>query len=495
MSIPIRGRTLGDDEADWEDVDNAHESASDIFEFEKQPPSASPSVESFQSTNASRKRRVAKQRTTTTVITARKPQSNVRRIAVAQRPYVIPETSQANEVNEPPRRPPVGPSNEEIQEALFNGVFHTTRYVLDVFRIAVRFLKMPIAMFLFFWLLALILSRMSAAIRNTLSPLCIVPGISRLCALPAAPVAEGPQWADYPQLMNVQSQTLETLLEEAVDGPGLALEIKQAEMATSDLATLVRVSELTSRDRLAEALTDFVSDSRKVGRGLHQFSSKVGGAVDNIMAVNDYALHAIEAANSKSSALSLRKLWPFAPDEAATAQIVTKTFSDAMDTLSVNMERLILEAEVSLSNLEKLEQRLSTIHELVAREDKTLSTAKEDLLASLWTILGGNRRELKRFEHHLSLLANVGGYRERALAHVVAALQTLQGMSSDMEELRARVAAPELVGTHIPVEVHMRSIRAGLDRLQDRRVRAQQREEDITDRVVRRNGERNIGAS
>lgn len=80
--------------------------------------------------------------------------------------------------------------------------------------------------------------------------------------------------------MNVQSKSFETLLEEAVDGPGLALEIKKAEMATSDLATLVRVSELKSRDMLAASLGDFVEDARKAGRGLTRFSSKVGGAVD-----------------------------------------------------------------------------------------------------------------------------------------------------------------------------------------------------------------------
>lgn len=80
--------------------------------------------------------------------------------------------------------------------------------------------------------------------------------------------------------MNVQGKAFETLLEESVDGPGLALEIKNAEMATSDLIMLVRVSDLKSKDRLAATLVQFVEDARKAGRSLTRFNARVGGAVD-----------------------------------------------------------------------------------------------------------------------------------------------------------------------------------------------------------------------
>ena len=78
----------------------------------------------------------------------------------------------------------------------------------------------------------------------------------------------------------MESKTLESLLDEMVEGPGLALEIKRAEMATSDLATLVRASDLRSRDMFADSLGEFAKDARKVGRGLTRFSSKVGSTID-----------------------------------------------------------------------------------------------------------------------------------------------------------------------------------------------------------------------
>lgn len=204
----------------------------------------------------------------------------------------------------------------------------------------------------------------------------------------------------------------------------------------------------------------------------------------SIIAVNDYALNAIEATDSKYSAFSLGRLLPFGQSESAAKQVVKRTFTEAMDTLSANMQRLVLEAEVSISDLNKLEEHLTSIHEIVAREDTSISVARGELLAQLWTILGGNREELSKMEEHRALLTGVGGYRDRALAHVVAALHMLETMAEDMEELRERVAAPRLVGETIPIDVHMKSLRSGLERLKGRRAGAKKIEEEIVNRVL-----------
>lgn len=115
--------------------------------------------------------------------------------------------------------------------------------------------------------------------------MCIIPGISSSAFCRSGRSQSNrqqgpPQWADYPKLVDVQSATFEQLLDESVGGSGLALEIKKAEMATTDLGTLVRVSNLKSRDMIAETLREFVEDAKKTGRGLQKLSSKVGGAVD-----------------------------------------------------------------------------------------------------------------------------------------------------------------------------------------------------------------------
>ncbi|KAI0254994.1 hypothetical protein BJV78DRAFT_1120256 [Lactifluus subvellereus] len=309
--------------------------------------------------------------------------------------------------------------------------------------------------------------RTSEAIEHALASWCSVPVVSPFCPASrhSAPPAPPPQWADFPRLLNLESGTFEALLDETVKGPGLALEMKKAEVATRDLATLVRISNLKSREVLADSLSDFVKDARKVGRGLIRFNSRVGGAVDTVITVNDYALHAIEAASSKSSALLPRGLWPFSPSENATNQVITRTFTEAMNTLLTNLQSLVLEAEVSISDLNKLEEHLGSIHEIVSRECDAISTASGGALAQLWTNVVNDSDQPNRNDKHLVLLNDVGGYRNRALTHVVAALQMLETMAEDMEELRRRVAAPQLVGDAIPIDVHIKSLRSGVERL------------------------------
>lgn len=204
----------------------------------------------------------------------------------------------------------------------------------------------------------------------------------------------------------------------------------------------------------------------------------------SILAVNDYALHSIEEAYSNGpSPYSISALLPWSKT-SRVSDIVTKTFTESMNVVAASMERLILEAEVNLANLDKLEADLSVLYEIVSREDSSLTSAKSELLSELWTKVGGNRKKLRGYDDHIRLLQNLGGYRKKALVHVVAALQTLRAMSDDMEDLRERVAAPELAGSKIPVEVHMRSIRSGVERLKEGRIKAKKIEEEAVRRVL-----------
>ena len=380
-------------------------------------------------------------------------------------------------------------------------ICYTSKVMSPVWRTG----KYPISITLTIVACAFALAIMSDDVRSALAPMCSMPAVSLLC--PA--IAHGgpshppnperiPLWADFPSLLNVESKTLETLLDGTVEVPGLALEMKKAEMATSDLAVLVGVSKLSSRDFLADALREFVQDARKVSRGLMSFSSSVGSAVDkcvyllsaslwpltcdqSIIAVNDYSLRRIEVTNSQPSGFSIRCLWSSCP--SATNQIVTRTFTEAMNTLSADMQSLVSEAEMSMSDLNKLEKHLKSLHEVVSREHPSVSTANHELLAQLYTISIGNHQP-KAMNEHLALLRGVGGYWDRALIHVVSAWQVLQTMAEDMEGLRERVAIPELVGDVIPIDMHMQSLRGGLERLKRRRRDAKQLEEQLVNQIL-----------
>jgi hypothetical protein len=149
-----------------------------------------------------------------------------------------------------------------------------------------------------------------------------------------------------------------------------------------------------------------------------------------------------------------------------------ETFLMSMDNIASHVVRLRDEAEISMGHLLRLEEHLMVLHEITHRDNKELTAAQEDVLVELWTWLGGNKSKLRKMSLNLDLLRGVESYRKKALAHVVATLQVLHALDADMEELRTRVAAPDIVGDKIPIEVHIKSIKAGVERLKDGQMKA-----------------------
>ena len=108
-----------------------------------------------------------------------------------------------------------------------------------------------------------------------------------------------------------------------------------------------------------------------------------------------------------------------------TQTIVADTFADAMSVLETQLSRIRLEAEATAVYLNNLEQSLSTMHELLTRENVTMTNEKEELLAELWTRIHGNRRRLKGMNDNLHFLEHVGVWRKRARSGSVTALTLL----------------------------------------------------------------------
>jgi len=144
-------------------------------------------------------------------------------------------------------------------------------YVVNVCVGSFKLLLRPLSVLLFLFLFAVIFGRVINTFRAALRPFCFIPGISStsMC-LPDPPTVigslkqarnKGPQWADYPKLVDVQN-SFERLLDDSVGGSGLALDVKKAEMATSDLVVLVRFSELTSKDLLGMIVLCFIRARR-----------------------------------------------------------------------------------------------------------------------------------------------------------------------------------------------------------------------------------------
>lgn len=85
---------------------------------------------------------------------------------------------------------------------------------------------------------------------------------------------------DFPTVMKIQDRAFTTLFESATALAVIAPEIKEARLATNDLAILVKHSELGGKDRLAQLLDGFSGDAKVTARGMNRFYAQLSTAID-----------------------------------------------------------------------------------------------------------------------------------------------------------------------------------------------------------------------
>lgn len=159
----------------------------------------------------------------------------------------------------------------------------TTSYVADILRTALWLLKKPLGLVTFAILLIIALGFVIDRFRSVLSPLCTLPVLqfTAVCSShsPVPLDMKNPKTADFARLVELQDGFSGIMAMNAGVGE-IGLKLKQSEMATLDLATLVGVSDFKNREALVRALLQFVDDAQKAGDGLHRLSAKLDGAVD-----------------------------------------------------------------------------------------------------------------------------------------------------------------------------------------------------------------------
>ncbi|KAH7335154.1 hypothetical protein B0J17DRAFT_64834 [Rhizoctonia solani] len=369
---------------------------------------------------------------------------------------------------------------------------------LDIVKDIVMISKKPIGWLLAAYLILMAISGTSDLfVKTFMSPVCKLPLISGridYCNRDAFSRRFAP---DFPKLASLQSR-LEDVMDDSASSSIVAVDIKNSEMAVRDLTTLVKLSSLVAKDSLVDRLNEFVVDAKTAGRNLQRFGSRVGGAVDQIVTMNEYVLKLLEntvkdSQPQISNGAVQRVMNAVSPIKTAGPHIIAARRKEvetmwyqATGMLESTIRKLILEAEINIVALDKLEGDLDLINEMILREDEGIRAQAEEVLGELWTKLGGNKKKLGNFRSHRMLLNEIRIYRKRALAHVSSTLVQLQGLSADLDDLRQRVATPALAGEEagIPLEVHIGSMQKGTERLLEGRKRAREREDAYLQKVL-----------
>src|SRR5262249_9785339 len=132
------------------------------------------------------------------------------------------------------------------------------------------------------------------------------------------------------------------------------------------------------------------------------------------------------------------------------------------------------------------------IYDFVTRTQKSVQSRKDEILWTLWTLVGANTRSLHNLNSQLSLLRQVDGQRTDAVRQVSELIVELAKSQAGLGDLRDRVAEPEIVrsaGKDIPLSVHIETINRGVERLELARTRIRAIENDRIRQVLARGGQ------
>jgi hypothetical protein len=124
---------------------------------------------------------------------------------------------------------------------------------------------------------------------------------------------------------------------------------------------------------------------------------------------------------------------------------MSSTIAINVKEFSVLIQDYVAEAEAMLQVLRDLEEQLSTVHELVLRENTLVSSDKSELLSGMWMQLTWNRH-VSGYEDQLAVLKNVDEYWERAMGHTLSIIQTLERIGTNLEAKMVTWESEEVSG-------------------------------------------------
>ena len=357
-------------------------------------------------------------------------------------------------------------------------------YVGEVFGMVLQYTKPIIAVALVAYLAiaAFIFAKgfITHNVNAALSPICNIPGVTTLLNpsfCPTTTPREIHGTAEFDKLVQAQSAFDEVLVASSA-GVNLPADMQRSAASIRDLRTVVRHSTLPSRLELEHEFDGFVETARQASDDLSKFNTHIGGAVDRILSINRWTLATIDGVKARNEgkgtlahflADHLNIFAPFQP-VPLTRDVLLDQYLRHTEAVEDKILALIDEAWALLSILENLDARLDVIASIATRDGVKAEGAKDELLASLWTYLGGNRSSWGKVQRQIKLLNDVGQYRRVAWAHVNTTILKLQAIRDQLEELRERVAGPEVLGAReVPLEVHIDSINLGIERLEAQR--------------------------
>lgn len=376
-------------------------------------------------------------------------------------------------------------------------------WVFDVLSGSLQVVKTPltyvIGIYLLFGLMVVASNAVTSRLSAALTPVCRIPGsgliFSSLCQSSVKFEVEPNAEPEFDNLMQIQ-QSFEQLLQQSVDYYAVPAFMKQSQSAMRDVREVVRYGPLKSKNELILEFDTFISAASQASWDLESFNSHIGRTVDRIMLTARWTkmtLDEIAGPNITKGIVgnAVEKLMtPFQPVKF-TEDAVLDLYIKHSDEVQHEILDLLLEAQAVFSLLKAMEDTLDSIHGIIARDTYYAKLGRDEVLAELWSRLGGNRKQKAMFEWQLKVLKQISIYGQAAYTNIGGAILKLQTMSAEIDQLKERLVSVDSGSEkgRVPLSVHLENIQLGVERLQEARGYARDARMEKRRAVIERGGE------
>lgn len=129
--------------------------------------------------------------------------------------------------------------------------------------------------------------------------------------------------------------------------------------------------------------------------------------------------------------------------EQRTRRTLQRTFTEFLSVLEESINNELIYSQALFALFESIDRQFLNLARTVIRESDQQERLESDMLASLWTrLLGGNSRDLRKYEKNKALLSNV---RQKTVTNkrvLIDHNSKLQTLKANLEMLRKKLVSP-----------------------------------------------------
>ena len=378
----------------------------------------------------------------------------------------------------PPRKSRTRSHNEQTSEPfhLFarNSIIQPfLAYIFSTLFFVLRILQPVIAAFVAVWILKASLLHIVSPIAPIASLLQNIPGpcdvpILNLISLCNKHSFSRASEIAIPELMDVH-ELFEGVLSDSITDPSLPQQMLQSESAVRYLKAMVTYSEIPSRNELTTVLHDFIEGVSQAQTDLADFDAELSSVAGTILLSNRWILKGLDVARQRYgqrdllTRLLIDTIWP----PPSPGEVVAKEYVAHIGRMLTEIQDLLQLAESQRSVLLYLDALLDDVAQILVKDGVDITRNRDQILAQLWTKLGGNRSAIQKTEEQLEQLRNSAKLRNSAFTQVEAARLVLMKMQAALKNIQAKVSDAKLVVDEDEIEFYVHKIQVATNRLQE----------------------------